>query len=157
MNNISISMTSFAARNELSDISSEIDNLVRSNCLAIKSVRVRTVEHQKYNALIRNGVHKGEAEAIAWIVSQPKGQRPAFVSNDRGARNAALQQHLEAGDVMDLLVCLVRLGSLTQQETEKLTTQWSEHVNAFCRPTDYKDFYTTFQARSDPQISCPQI
>lgn len=69
------------------------------------------------------------------------------MSNDKGARVAAKRERLEAGDVLDLLVCLVRLGACTQEETRRLTMSWDDHPNAFCRPSDYTEFNVTFDIR----------
>ncbi|MBF0348446.1 MAG: hypothetical protein HQL81_12340 [Magnetococcales bacterium] len=146
-------MTSYIARHELKDLSKEVSALETNGCLSIHSVFVRTPEHSEFKRLSNNGIHKGEAEAIAWINGQPQDQKPAFISNDRGARTAAKENRVETGDVLDLLVCLVQLGSLTKGEAEQLTISWGEHPNAFCRPTHYMDFHTTFRTRNvNPEL-----
>lgn len=144
---LAVLLTSFIARNELNDIADTVNQMETSGYLSIEKVLVRTPAHQEYQRLCHSGVHKGEAEAIAWMCSLPKNQWPAFVSNDVGARTAAAQKGLETGDVMDLLVCLVQLGALTKQEAQQRTIPWGDHPNAFCRPKDYTNFDTTFRKR----------
>jgi predicted nucleic acid-binding protein len=143
-NKFAVSLTSFIARTELNDIADTVNQMATSGRISIEKVLVRTPTYLEYKQLLRSGVHKGEAEAIAWICSLPKEQRPAFVSNDVGARTAAVQKGLETGDVMDLLVCIVQLGVLTKHEAQQLTIPWGCHPNAFCRPKDYTIFDTTF-------------
>ena len=78
----------YAARHELSSISSELSTLEQKTHLRVHSVSERT-KKQQIRDLIKKGTDKGEAEAIVWSLAQERGSRPCFVSVDREARRMA--------------------------------------------------------------------
>jgi hypothetical protein len=80
-------MTEYVARHELNSIAAEIERLESQGAVEIKAIPRRDAT---FRGLIKQGVHKGEAEAIAWILSVRKDLRPLFVSRDERAVRTAL-------------------------------------------------------------------
>ena len=136
----------YAARHELSSISSELSTLERKTHLRICAVRERPKKLQ-LRGLIKEGTDKGEAEAIVWSLAQERGSRPCFVSVDREARRMAREKGLTAGDVFDLIVDLLHKHVLNITEVESKLLVWEDRRQQLGRPSDFTNFHETLKER----------
>ena len=143
---IPIVLTEFVARRELNSIQSEIDGLENKRALEIKAIARRD---QMFRELTKRGVHKGEAEAIAWILSERRDSRPLFVSRDEGAVRAARANKVAATDVMGLVVEATVSGVISIEQARGALAVWDDRSQQQCRPADYKGFDRTFAHRKN--------
>ena len=140
-------MTEYVARHELSQVSREIEALAARRSLRVEPVMVRSPAGRRWRKLRQEGVHKGEAEAIAWALEQPARDRPIFVSRDAHALKAAREHALDAIDVMGFVVEAVVLGILPRQTAEAALEPWEDKRHQLCRPRDFTTFEETFARR----------
>ena len=100
--------------------------------------------------LIRQGVDKGEAEAIAWAVETfERDERPIFVSVDSNARRNATHNQLVAIDLMGALVEWIEEGLIDRARAVELTAIWDDRGKECGRPSDYDTFERTYARRLD--------
>ena len=137
-------MTEFAAKHELNSIQAEIESLDSKGAVEIKAIARRD---PTFRDLIKKGVHKGEAEAIAWILSQRKALRPLFVSRDGGAIRAARTRGVAATDVLGLVVEAIDSGIISKEQARSALVIWDDRSQQICRPADYQGFDRTFARR----------
>ncbi len=145
-------MTGFIARNELNDVSAEIDDLLDREWLRIESIPARktTPTGKLYWDLQRgkSRIHKGEAEAIVWayLVAQTS---PIFISNDSAARRMAKTLGVRCGDVFDFVVLAVEHKVITVAEAKQCLEPWDDKHQVLCRPSDYVSFDQTRESRAE--------
>jgi len=137
-------MTEYVARHELNSIGVEIERLESQGAVEIKAVPRRDAT---FRGLIKKGVHKGEAEAIAWILSLRKDLRPLFVSRDERAIRTALSRGLGATDVMGLVVGTIEMGIVSREQARSALIIWDDRQQQLGRPSDYQDFDSTLARR----------
>jgi predicted nucleic acid-binding protein len=141
---LSLVVTEYAARHELNSIATEIEALEGKGAVTVKAVERRD---PVFRGLIKAGVHKGEAEAMAWGLSQGKALRPLFVSRDEGAIHAARARGLPATDVMGLIVEAIVSGAMSQEQARSALVVWGDPEQELCRPRDYAGFDATLLRR----------
>lgn len=139
-----IVITEYVARHELSSIDREIRDLEGVQVLRVEPVLRRNADFRR---LLAGGADKGEAEAIAWALAVPRGDRPLFVSLDDGARGHARDNAVPAGDIMDWLIDLIEAFVLTYSEAEQYTAPWLDQRQQRGRPRDFTTFAETFARR----------
>lgn len=137
---IPIQMMEYAACHELSMLAAEINVLVASNQLTILAVIARTPAAQTWKQLKKDGVDKGEAEAIAWLLDQPVDARPIFISLDAGARKAAHDHHLRVDDVLGLGLRLAHTGVVPTETLEAKFAIWDDKKGDAGRPSNFQGF-----------------
>lgn len=147
---VSLCMTEYVARHELSTVSTDIDALRDSGLLDIHSVPARgSPASQNLWKLRREPrVHKGEAEAIAWAMSLPKNERPLFISDDDDARKGSARNRVPAGDLMDLAAEMLLAGITERAELRRLLSVWDDRSQELCRPRDWSGFDSTLERRT---------
>ena len=98
--------------------------------------------------LIRRGVDKGDAEAIAWAVETfERHERPIFVSVDVNARKHAIDNQVVAVDLMGAIVEWVEEGLIDRARAIALTVVWDDRGQGQGRPSDYVTFEHTYAHR----------
>lgn len=135
-------ITEYVALHELSTLSADIDELKACGALRIEQV-LRRQEH--FRRLIQSGADKGEAEAVAWAITQNPG--PVFISIDRAARRLARENKVRSGDIMDLLVDMIDLGIVAMNDVRERMYPWNDRRQQMGRPVDFTTFDDTFQRR----------
>lgn len=143
-------MTEYVARHELHDVEGDVTALETEKRLRIERVSRRgsDPQGQRFRAYQEDGLHKGEAESLAWVMGLD-GIRPLFISNDRGARNGFARHRAPTGDVMDLIVEAVTSGAVDRTAArDVVSATWDDRPDHRCRPLDYSDFDSTFAQRS---------
>lgn len=139
-------MTEFIARHELSTIRELLTSLERSGQLEVHPVAVRTPAWERFRAL-KQTMDKGEAEAIAWLLEQPREERLHFVSLDRAARDGAKAHRVVAIDLFEWMLDMVDDGAMPRTEAELLLVGWLDPEKQFGRPRDYIGFLETARKR----------
>lgn len=139
-------MTEFIARRELSSIRDLLTRLEGAGQLSIHAVAIRTPAWAQFKAL-QQTMDKGEAEAVAWLLDQPREQRLPFVSLDRGARDGAKAHRVVATDLFDWILDLVDHGAIPRVEAERLLAGWLDPEKQFGRPREYSGFFETARKR----------
>jgi predicted nucleic acid-binding protein len=137
-------LTELVARKDLNPLSVEITSLEAGGKVSVKAL---LTSDPHFRRLRKQGVHPGEAEAIAWALSQPKAQRPVFISNDRGARRWAEQERVPTGDLLDLLIEHVDRELLSKEEMRTALAPWDDRRQQQCKPKDWSGFERTFAVR----------
>jgi predicted nucleic acid-binding protein len=141
-------MMGYPAHNELSTIQREVELLSSSGRLEIHEVVWKSPAGVLFKALRRSGIHKGEAEAIAWAVeNHDRATRPIFVSVDRGARECAGANKVIAVDMMGAIVEWCEEGILDRELVRKATEVWEDRAQERGRPSDYAGFDHTYAQR----------
>lgn len=137
-------MTGYVRDHDLCSLQADLAELSSQQKLEVFSLRASDPEFRR---LRRDGVDRGEAEAIAWALSQPKSARPVFISNDRRARERALKERVPAGDLLDLLVEYVRRGLLAEPDVQAVADIWDDRHQERCRPRDWDGYSATWSRR----------
>lgn len=141
-------MLGYPANFELNPLQREIAALKASGKLVVHDVIKKSPAGELMKQLIRRGVDKGEAEAIAWIVeSCERHERPIFVSVDVNARKHAIAHQIVAVDLMGAIVEWVEDGLLDRARAVELTVAWDDRVQVQGRPSDYETFEHTYAHR----------
>lgn len=123
---------------ELSSIrSSQLEPLVRAGRIELHEVTAKTEAWARWRTLRREGVDKGEAEAIAWALGEPEARRPMFVSIDGGARGRAERAKLDAVDLGDLAASVVAVGVLTEAAVAGKLAVWDDSTQELGRPKNW--------------------
>lgn len=141
--------TEFIARHELSPLQADVKALEKEGRLRVEAVTVRTPAHQTFRQLRKEGVDKGEAEAIAWAMCLAPDRRPLFVSNDAAARRCAERNGVPVVDVMGLAVEIVEGGVLSLAEVRERLAPWEDSRQSFGRPGDFSTFDETYRRRAE--------
>lgn len=134
----------YAARHELSSVSAQIDDLAARGILTLARVLARTEAFTVFRALLRSGVDKGEAEAIAWAMHADPSA--IFVSNDAAARRHAIANRVQADDVLGLAVSLVRAGAAEDEVLGKLRI-WEDPGQQLCKPRGFVSLDVAWRSR----------
>lgn len=137
-------VTEYVARHELVSIDREIRDLEAAGVVRVEPVLRKNADFRR---LRDDGADKGEAEAIAWALSIPRGERPLFVSLDVEARTFAERDGVPADDVMGFLVDLIEMGALSFAEGVKHTDPWQDQRQQRGRPRDFTTFDETLARR----------
>ncbi|WP_424674320.1 hypothetical protein [Candidatus Binatus sp.] len=139
-----ILLTEYIARHELNSIQTEITACENQGSVTVVGL---SAANPTYKSLLKRGVHKGGAEAIAWILAQSSDLRPLFVSADRGAIRAAKNQKLSATDVMGLIVEAIAAKVLSIDQARSALDVWNDPGPGVGKPPDYEDFDETLVRR----------
>jgi predicted nucleic acid-binding protein len=144
-------MTGFIAHHELNGLQMEVRGLVQAGLVTIEDITARSPAYKKFQELrkSRQGLHKGESEAIAWAMQRSRDERPLFISNDTRARKGAKHYGVPAGDLMDLAVEMIDSGLTELEDVKERLGVWDDRSQDLCRPGDYDDFDSTFQRRRE--------
>ena len=135
---VDLLLTGYIAKHELSSMwSAKLESLVAEGRVALHEVRVKTPAYAKWRELQRAGADKGEAEAIAWAVCEPKATRPWFVSADHRARKLAANERLEAFDLGDLAARLILAGALPEAAVIAKIAVWDDNRQQQGRPVGW--------------------
>jgi predicted nucleic acid-binding protein len=141
-------MVGYAANVELNPLQKEIAGLKIRGYLAVHDVVKKSPAGERMRSLIRQGVDKGEAEAIAWAIETfERDERPIFVSVDFNARRNAINNQLVAVDLMGAIVEWVEDGMLDRVKAMELTVVWGDRGQEQGRPSDYVTFEHTYAKR----------
>jgi predicted nucleic acid-binding protein len=147
---LSLHLTEHIARKELNMLAREVEALEKNGTVRVEPVPIRSEAGRLARTLKnspREGLHVGEAEAIAWAVGVPAASRPLFVSNDRRAREGALRPSVPAGDRMDLIGELIDAGLLHEKDAAEKVAVWSDKGQDLCRPRDFTTFAALLERR----------
>jgi hypothetical protein len=139
------SMADYARRHELSSIDLELSALEARHVLTVRVVLARTPEHATFRRLTKTGTHKGEAEAIAWAISNAPDA--VFVSHDAGARRTAAAERIFAVDVLGLAVLLVANHGFPEVEVREKLAPWEDNRHSFGCPNDWKGIQQSWAER----------
>lgn len=146
---VELLMTGFVARRELNSIETHIKEMECSKALTVYDVRTKSPEFDRYRSILRTGVHKGEAESVAWAIEKTTGAtRPVFVSLDVRARKMAAANGLKSLDVFDLMVVMERRGLCKLPDIRSRLGGWDDDPHGFCRPPGFTTFDETWRKRS---------
>lgn len=143
---IPIAMGGIVRHRELSALDALLAALETRGLLRVNSVMARTPEHLDYQRLVRSGVDKGEAEAVAWAARN--GPDITFVSLDRRARAAAASERVTACDVIGFAVRLARWNGLAEAELHEKLAPWEDDHFAFGCTKDFVSVAVTWAARA---------
>ncbi|HEY7373756.1 MAG TPA: hypothetical protein VIF57_16465 [Polyangia bacterium] len=144
-------MTQYVARHELHDVQADVAALEAEKRLRIEPVSVRKTDPQgrRFREYRNEGLDKGEAESLAWVMGLDQAERPIFITNDRGARAGFVRHGAPVGDVMDLVVEAITSGAVeTAAAREVVSASWDDRPNHRCRPQDYSYFDATLAKRA---------
>lgn len=144
-----IVLTEFVAYQELSSLRPEIDAWVRAGSMTVHPVLVRARKALLDGRGRNERMHKGEAEAITFALSQPPASRPVFVSSDADARKAAERRAVPSFDVLDAVVAAVECGCILIDLASRSLSIWDDKTQQQCRPGDWRGFASTFPSRRD--------
>jgi predicted nucleic acid-binding protein len=137
----------YVANNELHDVTDLVRALEDTGALSIERVLARSPESRAVRHLRqRHRIHKGEAEAIAWLISRPE-ERIPFVSCDGGARRAAVKEKLQAWTVVDLACCWVELGLASSELCDNAFQAWVDDPHAPWRTPGFTTFAAELSKR----------
>lgn len=139
---VTLYLTEYIARHELSLVSREIQELERNGKLTVVPVARKSPAFEQARALKRQGFDAGEAEAIGWLMNTDVSPLPLFITNDRKARDGANGLSVPAGDVMDVIVEVIDSGLLSESDAADYCSPWSDRSQSLCKPRDF----TTFEA-----------
>jgi predicted nucleic acid-binding protein len=134
-----------AARYELSDIQSEVQELEGAGLLRVEALKAGTAQFQRYKSLTGRGVDKGEAEAIAWAGSL--GEPALFVTQDKRARTEAAAGGVVAIEAVDVVALTLHEQLVEEQTLREACGGWDDRRNAFGRPKDWSGFDGTMAQR----------
>lgn len=137
-------VTEYVARRELFTIDREIRALEAEGVVQIEPVLRKNADFRR---LLSEGADKGEAEAIAWALSLPRGERPLSVSLDVEARKYADSNGVPADDLMGFLADLIDIGVLSLAEAVSHTEPWQDQKQQRGRPRDFTTFDETLARR----------
>lgn len=141
-------MVGYPANVELNLLQNEISVLQAAGSLMVHDVVVKSPAGQRMKELKKQGVDKGEAEAIAWLVETfDRTTRPAFVSVDVRARKHATANQVLALDMMGAIVDWVEEGLLLMETARIVEAVWDDQAQQRGRPSDYDTFDRTFSHR----------
>ena len=153
---IDLVLTGYIATHDLSSLSTTINALCQSGHCRVEKVTPSSVAGQMFRGLrkkpcvTKSGkpVHKGEQEAVCWLVSV----RPdaTFESADAGAIDLARDHGIRAGDVLAFVCDLVVLGILNSQSASQLLTPWEDRVTGLGRPKEYPGIPTALVNHKRP-------
>lgn len=139
-------MTAIIARIELNPLQRLIAELVTARRLVVHEVGHATPAGRRFKELRRNGVDRGEAEAIAWSL-ETASEPPIFVSVDARARKEATKNGLTALDVMGAIVDWIEDGMLDRAVASQALGVWADRSQECGRPKDFTDFQDTYGRR----------
>jgi hypothetical protein len=140
-------MTEWIARYELASLTDLRRELEAEGFLRVESIERRTEADRRYRGLRNERLDKGEAEAIAWVLGLPPGERPIFVSHDRAALMGGRRHGIVCGDVMDLVVEAVESAVLLREDARAALSVWEDPQQRFFRPRDFTTFDETYARR----------
>jgi predicted nucleic acid-binding protein len=141
-------MMGYPAHVELNPLQQEILTLRARGKLVVHDVVKKSPAGELMKKLVKRGVDKGEAEAIAWAVETlAPADRPLFISVDFNARRHAAEHQLVALDLMGAIVEWVEDGLLTRARAVELTVIWDDRAQERGRPSDYITFDHTYAQR----------
>jgi len=140
--------TSYVFENELCDLQRELGPLRASGQIQVAALSVRTPAHQAFQDLKRQGVDKGEAEAIAWSRSTPTMSRRFFVSDDKRARKTA-NGDPPAISSAECVALMVLSDKLREDEAQELLGVWDDEGQRQGRPRGWKSVEQDFQKLLD--------
>ncbi|MHB8380895.1 MAG: hypothetical protein ACYDC3_00940 [Candidatus Binataceae bacterium] len=131
-------LTEFVAWHDLVDLQREIIAMEAAGLLEIKTLASTDRTYKK----LRQQIDKGEAEAIAWSLTQ--NEPPLFVARDFKALACAIENGIPATDLMGLFVEMVESGTITKDEAKRAADPWNDPVQQLGKPKNYKGFDATF-------------
>lgn len=135
------------ARRELNPIQDEVKRLEALGVLKVSEVLARSPTSVQLRQLRERhrGIDKGEAEAIAWLVTT--GLRLPFVSCDVRAREIARAERITAWDVLDLVHEWIAASVLSLDAASDRLVDWSDDRGARWRPRDFVGVEATLRQR----------
>lgn len=139
-------LTEYVARHELNSIQSEVLAAAKDGKIELRYVRAAD---PKFRQLKQSGVHKGEAETIAWLTSLGRDERRGllYVARDQGAVDCARAHSLEVTDIFGVIVDLLALGEITDDAVAVTLSVWDDKTQQRGRPKDWDGFETTLGRR----------
>lgn len=141
-----IVLTEYVARWELNLLAPRVQGFEQRGALSVERVLKGTPAAKRYRELQREA-DKGEAEAIAWALDQPRESRALFVTRDNGARKLADSHRVPVTDVMGVVVEACEVGGLDRKLAVSALAVWDEPAQELCRPTRYAGFDVTYAER----------
>lgn len=141
-----IVLTEYVARWELNLLAQKVQGFEQRGALSVERVLKGTPAAKRYRELQREA-DKGEAEAIAWALDQPRETRALFVTRDGGARKLAETYRVPVTDVMGVVVEACEAGTLDRKMAFGALAVWDEADQELCRPARYAGFDVTYAER----------
>ncbi|WP_428265767.1 hypothetical protein [Haliangium sp.] len=142
--------TRYVALKELNQVQEYIHALGEQGLLIIQRVPPSAVVKLKKRSRTVKGLPRlddGELEAITWSLSQPKADRPRFISNDHGAQKGAAYFKIPWGDIMDLAIEMLDAGVAEDTDLRVALETWDNPVQQRGRPKDWCGYDQTLASR----------
>lgn len=140
-------LTGYIARHELSPLFDEIKEYESSEKLSIHDLERRGEANELFKSVRKDGIDKGESEAIAWLLLQDPGTRPIFISCDNKAVAVAKKRRLVAGDLLDLALVMIRAGLAPRDDVAAALVPWEEAGFGLGKPRDFESLAIAMKAR----------
>lgn len=142
---LAVLFTQYVARHELNSLESELLEGVNRGVIRIEKVEFNRPEHLRLRKT--PGVHKGEAEALAWLLLQVRDRRPVFVTRDAGAARAAKKERVSCTEVLGFAADLLTIKIVPEEELRVILSVWDDRSRQICRPADWQGFDVTLEKR----------
>lgn len=139
-------LTGYVAQQELNLLAARVQAFELRGALSVLHVLKGTPAAKRYRELQREA-DKGEAEAIAWALEEPRETRALFVTRDNGARKLAERHRVPVTDVMGIVVEACEEGGLDRKVAAGRLAVWDEPDQELCRPARYAGFDVTYAER----------
>lgn len=120
-------------------LAGDVAALETRGLLAVRQVVQRTEAMQRYREFQRV-VDKGEAEALAWALSHPAGERPVFCTRDEGARRFAIESGVPTTDTFGVVVLALQCGGLEVDTARALLAPWDSPSQQRGKPAAWRGF-----------------
>lgn len=142
---VDLTWTSFVFEHELSGLLGELEPLRDRGRVNVYGLQARTRAFGAFKELKRQGLDKGEAEAIAWARDIKASQPRFFVSDDRAARRVA-GDNPTAISTAECVALLVAMGKLDLEAARELLAVWDDQSKQHGRPKGWRCFDDDFPA-----------
>lgn len=136
-----VHLTEYIARQELNQIQADVTSLEAAGLLSVPPLFKGSSAQLRYRQFQRERLaDKGECEAVAWALDAPPGQRPVFITRDRGATQFARSQGVPVTDVLGVTVEALRHGHTDRELLRTALACWDDPQIQICRPAGYRTF-----------------
>ena len=135
-------ITEYVKKVELNPIAGFVDALVAGGALTVHPVS-DPEGRARWKKLRTEGAHKGEAEALAWLLGLPAASRPVFVTRDTGATARARAHGVATTDVFGLVCAAIEVGWMDLDHARAALAVWDDKAKQICRPREWSGFDST--------------
>lgn len=139
-----IVLTEYVQKHELCNYAETIDRYVRECTVVTERL---SAQNHDFKRLRQQGVDKGEAEIIAWLLTLRKSDRLLLVLRDVRATAAARAEKLGCTDLLGLAIDMFKMGAITESEARTVLSVWDDKTQQLGRPRDWDEFDRTWARR----------